>query len=162
VTVTLRSGAISREIETLAKKCMDAVGLRVDFHVTPFQDAIKELEKGEYQMYFGGFGGSPSGWPELLQLYGKQTQQINISRFKFAAYDGAAEQFLRSATEAEQIAAARKMSELARTYMPELPVIFRLENDFVQPWLLGFRPPVFATYWKYLDIDLAQRRQAGH
>jgi ABC-type transport system substrate-binding protein len=162
VTVTLRSGAISREIETLAKKCMDAVGLRVDFHVTPFQDAIKELEKGEYQMYFGGFGGSPSGWPELLQLYGKQTQQINISRFKFAAYDGAAEQFLRSATEAEQIAAARKMSELALTYMPELPVIFRLENDFVQPWLLGFRPPVFATYWKYLDIDLAQRRQAGH
>ena len=162
VVVTLRSGAISREIQTLLKKCMDAVGLRVDFHVTPFQDAIKELEKGEYQMYFGGFGGSPSGWPELLQLYSKQTAQINVSRFKFAAYDRAAEQFLRSATEAEQIAAARKMTELAQTYMPELPVIFRQENDFVQPWLLGFRPPVFATYWKYLDIDLAQRRQAGH
>jgi ABC-type transport system substrate-binding protein len=162
VTFTLRSGAISREIQTLVKKGMDAVGLRVDFHVTPFQDAIKELEKGEYQMYFGGFGGSPSGWPELLQLYGKQTQQINISRFKFTAYDLAAEQFLRSATEAEQIAAARRMTELAQTYMPELPVIFRQENDFVQPWLLGFRPPVFATYWKYLDIDLSQRRQAGH
>jgi oligopeptide transport system substrate-binding protein len=162
VTVTVRSGAISREIQTLVKKCMDAVGLRVDFHVTPFQDAIKELEKGEYQMYFGGFGGSPSGWPELLQNYGKQTQQINISRFKFAAYDRAAEQFLRSATEAEQIAAARTMNELAQTYMPELPVIFRQENDFVQPWLLGFAPPIFATYWKYLDIDLARRRQAGH
>jgi ABC-type transport system substrate-binding protein len=162
VTVTLRSGSISREIQTLAKKCLDAVGLRVDFHVTPFQDAIKELEMGQYQMYFGGFGGSPSGWPELLQLYGKQTQQINVSRFKFAAYDSAAAQFLRSATEAEQIAAARTMTELAQTYMPELPVIFRQENNFVQPWLLGFRPPVFATYWKYLDIDLAQRRQAGH
>jgi ABC-type transport system substrate-binding protein len=161
VTVTLRSGAISREIQTLIKKGMDEVGLRVDFHVTPFQDAIKELENGEYQLYFGGFGGSPSGWPELLQLYGKQTQQINVSRFKFAAYDRAAEQFLRSATEAEQIAAARSMTEIAQTYMPELPLIFRQENNFVQPWLLGFRPPVFATYWKYLDIDLA-RRQAGH
>jgi len=162
LTVTLRSGAISREIETLVKKCMDAVGLRVDFHVTPFQDAIKELEKGEFQMYYGGFGGFPSGWPELLQIYGKQTQQINVSRFKFADYDRAAEQFLRSATEAEQIAAARKMTEIALTYMPELPLIFRQENDFVQPWVLGFRPPVFATYWKYLDIDLAQRRKAGH
>jgi hypothetical protein len=50
------------------------------------------------------------------------------------------------------------MSDLARTYMPELPVIFRLENDFVQPWLLGFRPPTFGTYWKYLDIDLARQR----
>ena len=156
--MTLRSGAISREIQTLVKKSMDAVGLRMDFHVTPFQDAIKELEKGKYQMYFGGFGGSPSGYPELLQLYSKQPQRVNVTQFKFAEYDRAAEQFLRSATDAEQIAAARKMSELARTYMPELPAIFRLENDFAQPWLLGFRPPVFATYWKYLDIDLSRRQ----
>lgn len=161
VVVTLRSGAISREIETLLKKNMDAVGLRMDFHVTPFQDAVKELERGEFQLYFGGFGGSPSGWPELLQLYSKQTQEINVSRFKFDAYDRAAEQFLRSATEAEQIATARTMTELAQTYTPELPAIFRLENNFVQPWLLGFRPPIFATYWKYLDIDLARRQQAG-
>src|SRR5205823_5033780 len=83
--------------------------------------------------------------------YSKQPQRVNVSQFKFAEYDRAAEQFLRSATDAEQIVAARKMSELARTYMPELPAIFRLENDFVQPWLLGFRPPVFSTYWKYLD-----------
>jgi ABC-type transport system substrate-binding protein len=158
LVLTLRSGAISREIQTLFKRSLDAVGLRTDFHVTPFQDAIKELEKGKYQMYFGGFGGSPSGYPELLQLYSKQPQRVNVSQFKFAEYDRAAERFLRSATDAEQIAAARKMSELARTYMPELPAIFRLENDFVQPWLLGFRPPVFATYWKYLDIDLARRR----
>ena len=157
LAMTLRSGAISREIQTLVKKSMDAVGLRMDFHVTPFQDAIKELEKGKYQMYFGGFGGSPSGYPALLQLYSKQPQRVNVTQFKFAEYDRAAEQFLRSATDAEQIAAARKMSELARTYMPELPAIFRLENDFAQPWLLGFRPPVFATYWKYLDIDLAPR-----
>jgi len=158
LAMTLRSGAISREIQTLVKKSLDAVGLRMDFHVTPFQDAIKELEKGKYQMYFGGFGGSPSGYPELLQLYSKQPQRVNVSQFKFAEYDRAAEQFLRSATDAEQIVAARKMSELARTYMPELPAIFRLENDFVQPWLLGFRPPVFSTYWKYLDIDLARRK----
>jgi ABC-type transport system substrate-binding protein len=158
ITLTLRSGAISREIQTLVKKSMDAVGLRMDFRVTPFQDAIKELEKGQYEMYFGGWGGSPSGYAELLQLYSKQPQRVNVSQFKFADYDRAAEEFLRSATESQRVALARKMSELARTYMPEMPVIFRLENDFVQPWLLGFRPPVFATYWKYLDIDLARRR----
>jgi hypothetical protein len=52
------------------------------------------------------------------------------------------------------------MIELARTYMPELPAFFRLENDFVQPWLLGFSPQVFSTYWKYLDIDMARREAA--
>jgi ABC-type transport system substrate-binding protein len=160
--MTLRAGAISREVQTLVKRGLDAVALRVDFHVTPFQDAIKELEGGEYQMFFGGFGGSPSGYPELMQLYSKQSPRVNVSRFKLAAYDQAAEQFLRSATVAEQVAAARTMSDIARSYMPELPLIFRLENDFVQPWLLGFSPPVFATYWKYLDIDLARKRQSGH
>ena len=52
------------------------------------------------------------------------------------------------------------MSEIARTYVPLIPTIFRLENDFVQPWLLGFRPQMFQTYWKYVDIDLERRQQA--
>ncbi|MEP6655817.1 MAG: ABC transporter substrate-binding protein [Betaproteobacteria bacterium] len=160
LTMTLRSGALSREIETLWKRNMDAVGLRFEFHVTPFQDAIKELEHGQFQIYFGGFGGSPSGYPELMQLYSKQTQQFNISQFKLAEYDRAAEQFLHSKTEAQRIRAAGVMSELARTYTPLLPAVFRLESNFVQPWVHGFSAPIFATYWKYLDIDLAQRQAA--
>jgi hypothetical protein len=50
---------------------------------------------------------------------------------------------------------------LARTFVPMIPLIFRLESDFVQPWVQGFSPPVFKTYWKYLDIDLARRREGG-
>jgi ABC-type transport system substrate-binding protein len=158
ITVTLRSGALSREIQTLWKKNMDAIGLRMDFHVTPFQDAIKEMQQGQFQIIFRGFGGSPSGYAELLQLYSKQPRRVNAGLFNLPEYDRAAEQFLRSGTASEQIAAARKMSELARTYVPLLPVIFRLENDFVQPWLRGFSSPVFSTYWKYLDIDLDRRK----
>jgi ABC-type transport system substrate-binding protein len=158
ITVTLRSGALSREIQTLWKKNMDAIGLRMDFHVTPFQDAIKEMQQGKFQIIFRGFGGSPSGYAELLQIYSKQPRRVNASQFNLPEYDRAAEQFMRSGTTAGQIAAARKMSELARTYTPLLPVIFRLENDFVQPWLRGFSSPVFSTYWKYLDIDLDRRK----
>jgi ABC-type transport system substrate-binding protein len=158
ITVTLRSGALSREIQTLWKKNMDAIGLRMDFHVTPFQDAIKEMQQGRFQIIFRGFGGSPSGYAELLQIYSKQPRRVNASQFNLPEYDRAAEQFLRSGTAAGQIAAARNMSELARTYTPLLPVIFRLENDFVQPWLRGFSSPVFSTYWKYLDIDLDRRK----
>jgi ABC-type transport system substrate-binding protein len=158
VTLTLRSGAISREMQTLVHKNMEAIGVRMDFHVTPFQDAIKEMEQGKFQIIFRGFGGTPSGYPELLQLYGKQPRRINSGLFKLADYDKAAERFLRSATAPDQIAAARTMSNLARAYMPMLPAVFRLENDFAQPWLLGFSPPIFSTYWKYLDIDLDRRK----
>lgn len=158
LTLSQRTGAVSREVETLWKKNMDAVGLRMDFRVAPFQDMIKALEKGQFQMYYGGFGGSPSGYAELAQLHSKQPQRVNVVQFKLAEYDTAAEQFLHSESDAGQIAAARRMSDLARTYMPLLPAAFRLENNFVQPWVQGFSPMVFSTYWKYLDIDLDRRR----
>jgi oligopeptide transport system substrate-binding protein len=41
VTMSLRSGGITRELQTLLKKNLDAVGIRVDFHVAPFQEVIR-------------------------------------------------------------------------------------------------------------------------
>jgi ABC-type transport system substrate-binding protein len=157
IMMTLRTGAVMRELQTLWKKNLAAVGLRTDFHVTPFQDAVKELEQGKFQSYFGGFGGSPSGYNILAQLHSRQPRRVNITQFKNAEYDRAAEAFLRSPTSAGEIAAARKMNEIAYTYMPELPALFRLESHIAQPWVQGFAPPTFTTYWKYLDIDPAGR-----
>jgi len=158
IVLSLRTGGITRELQTLFKKNMDAIGLRTDFNVMPFQDMIKDLEKGKFQMYSGGFGGSPSGYNEHSQLHSKQPQRVNVVQFANADYDRAAEAFLKSATEEEQLAAARKMYGIARTYMPQLPVYFRLESNYVQPWLSGFRPGVFSSYWKYLDVDPAKRK----
>jgi len=156
--LSLRTGGTMREVQTLWKKNMEAIGLRTDFNVAPFQDIIKDLEKGKFQMYQGGFGGSPSGYNVHSQLHSKQPQRVNIGQFANADYDRAAEAYLRSATDEEQIAAARTMYGIARTYMPELPVYFRLESSYLQPWLTGFRPGVFSSYWKYVGIDAAKRK----
>jgi len=158
--LSLRTGAISREIQTQWKKDMDAIGLRMDYRLTPFQDVIKDLEAGKFQLYFGGYGGIPSGYAELMQLYGKEPPAVNASRFKSPDYDRAMEEYLRSGRDAEQIATARRMSEIARNLVPIIPAIFRLQNDFVQPWIVGYRPQMFQTYWKYVDIDLVRQRQA--
>jgi oligopeptide transport system substrate-binding protein len=163
ITMTLRSGAVMREVQTLWKKNLAAVGLRTDFHVTPFQDAIKELERGQFQTYFGGFGGSPSGYPELSQLHSRQPQRVNVTQFSDPEYDRAADAFLKSDSIEGQVAAARKMTDIAYTYMPELPAFFRLETNIVQPWVQGYAPPIFTSYWKYLDVDLKRRaRGLGH
>jgi ABC-type transport system substrate-binding protein len=161
LTLSLRTGAISREVQTLWKKDMDAIGLRMEYRLTPFQDLIKDLEAAKFQIYFGGYGGVPSGYAQLMQLQGTQPPAVNASRFRSAEYDRAMEAFLKSPTEDGRIAAARTMTDIARTYAPLIPGVFRLENIYVQPWLEGFSPPVFQTYWKYLDIDLARRRQAN-
>jgi ABC-type transport system substrate-binding protein len=159
LAITLASAASAREFETLMKKNLDAIGLRLTAHVTPFQDAVKEVTAGRYQMYYGSQGGDPSGWIGLRVLYGKSPPWSNISHFSSPEYDRAADEFLRAGTAAEQVAAARTMSNVAHNYAPMFPVAIQTENDFVQPWLLGFSPPVFQTHWKYMDIDVERKRQ---
>jgi oligopeptide transport system substrate-binding protein len=161
VVLSLRAAAISREMQTLWRRDMDAIGIRIDFHLTPFQDFIKEVIGGKFQLAAAGFGGIPTGDGILELLDSRQPPFANQSRFKFAEYDQWLDRFLRSPTTPEQIVAARRMTEMARAYMPLLPMIFRRENDFVQPWLLGFRPQVFSTYWQFMDIDLERRKRAG-
>jgi ABC-type transport system substrate-binding protein len=161
VVLSMRAAAISRETQTLWKRDMDAIGIRIDFHVTPFQDFVKELIAGKYQMSAAGFGGIPTGDGILELLDSRQPPFANQSRFKSAEYDQWVDRFLRSPTAPEQIEAARSMTAIARAYMPLLPMIFRRENDFVQPWLQGFRPQVFSTYWQFMDIDLDRRKRAG-
>jgi len=160
VTMSLRTGAISRETATLWKKSFDALALRSEFKMTPFQDFIKDLEGGKFQMYSAGYGGVPFGYAEMNQLDSRQPTSANAARFKFPEYDRTLDRFYASPNEAGRIAAARAASEIAATYVPLIPTIFRLENDFVQPWVLGYYKPLYISYWKYLDIDLARKQQA--
>jgi ABC-type transport system substrate-binding protein len=119
---------------------------------------IKDLDAGKFQIYFGGYGGEPSGYAELIQLHGIQPPTVNPSRFRNADYDRAMREFLRSPAEPGQRAAARTMAGIAQAYMPLLPVMFRFENYYLQPWVEGFAPPAFDNYWKYLDVG---RRPPG-
>jgi ABC-type transport system substrate-binding protein len=134
------------------------LGLRTDFHVTPFQEVIKELEGGKFQSFSGGYGGVPFGYAQMFQLDSRQPVTVNSVRFKLAEYDRTVDRFLASSNEEGRVAAARQASAIAAAYVPILPTIFRLENDFVQPWVQGYSPPVWTSYWKYLDIDPARRR----
>ena len=70
------------------------------------------------------------------------------------------ERFVSTPSEAERVKAARAMNDIARNYVPIVPLLFRLETHYVQPWVQGFAPPVFRSYWKYLDIDVAKRNRA--
>jgi oligopeptide transport system substrate-binding protein len=160
LTMSLRTGAISREIATLWKKNLEAIGLRTDFHLTPFQDVIKELEGGNFQMYAGGYGGAPFGYPQLWQIDGRQPVSVNVSRFKLPETEKLVDAFFASPDEPRRIAAARELSQIAASYVPVLPTIFRQQNDFTQAWVQGYYPMRYATYWKYLDIDVARQRQA--
>ena len=98
LSMMLATGGVSREIQTLWRRNMDAIGLRFEFREVPFQDYVKELEAGKFQIYSGGYGGTVSGYSELFELYSPEPSTVNTTRFKLKEYDAAMEQYLRSPT----------------------------------------------------------------
>lgn len=159
VTILTRPGSLWREWETLWKKNLAAVGIRAQFRELPPQDQFKEMQAGQFQMSIRGFGGTPLGYRNLAQLQGTQTTMVNPSRFRMIEYDRLYEQMMREPDLRKQTALSRRMSELAQIYVPLIPHVVEIDNNFVQPWLLGFYPNDFTSYWKYLDIDLAKRQR---
>jgi ABC-type transport system substrate-binding protein len=156
LSFTIFSGTVWREIQTLFRKNLDAVGLRVEFEVVPTQDLFKEAAQGKFQINIHGRGGGPRG---LLfgMLYGPAPPENNESRFRNGQYDRAFEEFLRAPDPATRLAEARTMSALTQVYAPMIPLMVDVENAFVQPWVAGYNRSPFATYYKYVDIDLARR-----
>ena len=156
LTFTIFSGTVWREIQTLFRKNLDAIGLRVEFKVVPTQDLFKEAAQGKFQINIHGRGGGPMG---LLfgMLYGPSPPENNESRFRNEQYDRAFEGFLRAPDAKTRDAHARVMSALTQVYAPMIPLMVDVENAFVQPWVTGYNRSPFATYYKFVDIDLARR-----
>ena len=51
ITMTLRTAPSTREEQTLLKKNMDAIGIRIEFKVTRFQELLKEADSGKLPAY---------------------------------------------------------------------------------------------------------------
>ena len=160
LTILTRPGTLWREWETLWKKNLDAIGLRVQFRELPAQDQFKEMEATHFQMSIAGWGGSPLGYVTLAQLQSGQTPRVNKSRFAMDEYDQLYAQMLREPDMQKQVALQRRMSEIAMAYMPLIPHVVEVDNTFVQPWVSGFYPNDFTSYWKYLDIDPVEQQRA--
>jgi oligopeptide transport system substrate-binding protein len=152
VTLTIFTGNVWREIQTLLKKNMDALGVRMEFRTVPVQDLFKEAAQGRFALNIHGRSLTPNGLG-FTTFYGPSPPEANESRFRYQPYDRAFEAFLRAPDETERLRAARTMSEILQAYAPVMPLLVDIQNAFVQPWLIGYFPSPFSSYFQYMDID---------
>ncbi|MCC7040954.1 MAG: hypothetical protein IT516_11665 [Burkholderiales bacterium] len=156
VVLTIFTGTVWREIQTLLKKNMDAIGVRLDFRAVPVQDLFKAAAQGQFALTIHGRSANPNGL--IFQtFYGPMPPEANESRFRYDAYDGAYRAFVRARDEPARMRAARTMTAILQGYAPVIPLLVDVENAFIQPWLMGYYPSPFSAYFQYLDIDLARR-----
>jgi ABC-type transport system substrate-binding protein len=151
IVITIFTGNVWREIQTLLKRDMDALGVRVEFKSTPLQDVFKEAAQGKFMMNIHGRAATPLG--TIFQtFYSTQPGEANESRFKSKEYDRALDAFFVADTDAARQKAASTMTEILQTYAPVMPLLYDVENAFVQPWLMGYHPSRVAAHWQYMDI----------
>jgi len=147
-----------REVDTLWKKNMDAIGIRMIVQQQTFAELLNLSRGGKLPMFNLGYRSlEPSGYQILQTLWGKSPIDTNPSQFNQPEYDAAYEQFLRTPAGPARTALARRMSEVSQAYMPLILHTYGIGNVLYYPWVQGYWPSQFGFSWKYLDIDPGKR-----
>jgi peptide/nickel transport system substrate-binding protein len=152
-----------REVDTLWKKNMDAIGIRMQVQQQTFGELLNLSRTGKLPMFNLGYRSlEPSGYQILQTLWGESPRDTNPSQFRQPAYDEAYQQFLRTPAGPARVALARRMSEISQAYMPLVLHTYGIGNVLYYPWLIGYWPSPFGFAWKYLDVDVALRDSRLH
>jgi len=151
-----------READTLWKKNMDAIGLRMNVQQQSFAELLNLSKAGKLTMFNLGLRAlEPSGYLVLQTLWSKSPHDTNRARFRNTEYDKAYEEFLRTPAGPQRVRLARRMAEIVQAYVPMTLHTNGIGNVLVSPWVLGYQPSQFAQSWKYLDLDVAKRNAVG-
>ena len=153
--------ARDRENNELWKRSLTAIGVRVDFVIQKWPDLLRMGRDGnQLQMWgVGWINNTPDGDAFVQLLYGPNSGQSNIGRFRNADYDKAyaASKKLPPGPERDKLYVT--MEKIIHAYTPVDLDVYRIENTLVRPWVLGYKKSVLNEHpWKYLDIDLARER----
>ena len=139
---------------------MDAVGLKMEFRVAQWPELLKQSLAGKLMMWgFGWQSGSPDSDLFFSLAYGANLGSSNDARFALKAYDALYAQQRSLPDGPERLALLREATRLLVAYMPYKFIAHRIQLDLTQPWVVGFRRPLFTTrLWAYIDVDADVRR----
>jgi ABC-type transport system substrate-binding protein len=153
------AGAVSRQYDDLWLRSMREVGIRMDFQVQAFPEAIKAAHAGKLQ--FSAFGWSGDIADDFMrQFYGPNAGAGNLSRFRNADYDALYNQSRRTANTAERNRLYEAMTKIVSAQAPWCTIAYRISSTVVAPQVRGYRKNVhhFVTPWDYLDMEAPQQR----
>jgi len=149
----------SRQYDELMQRNMKAIGLRIRFKVAQWPENAKAARAGKLMMWTQGYGSTaPDGLAAIERLYGPAAGGANLSRFRLPAMDALYDRLLALPDGPERLQAFHEAKELAVAYMPEKTTVHRVFSHMTQPWLLGYRPPLFGGRWFDLVDKGSDRR----
>ncbi len=152
----------SRQLNELWQKNMRAIGIRLEFATAKWPENLKAARAGKLQMWgVGSLAAATDGQQSLQRLYGPQSGQGNLARFKLPAFDAVYDQLTVLPDGPEREKLFEQAKRLSVAYAPYKVHVHRFVADLQQAQLVGWRRPLFwQECWHMVDIDLAARATA--
>lgn len=146
---------VDREHAELWKKSLDAIGVRIEFIVAPFQENFKAAKQCKLMMWESSWGADyPDGENFVQLLYGPNSGQSNNGCYRSRTYDGFYEKALALP---DSPARNRLFLEMARQM--EVDGAWSLQASRERRWLIrpevqGFkRHPILHAEWQYMSVQ---------
>jgi len=155
ITRNTEPNSLSRAIDELWDKSLRAVGIRLQLKIQQWPENLKAAQSGRYQMWpVGSLASQPDGQGALQRYYGPGSGTQNLPRFKDARFDSIYDRMQALPDGPERDALFKEAKRIAVTYMPYKVHVHRIVTDMEQPWMSGFRRPLFwQDFWQFVDID---------
>lgn len=145
----------TRRFDELMKRDMTAIGLRIEFTPQLWPVQYKAARAGKLMMWSTmGRASYPDGLQGFQRYDGAASGGINLSRFDRPEMNALLAQMLALPDGPERDAVFREAKRQAAAWMPYKLRTHPMQNILTQPWLVGYRPPLFRSNWyEFVDIE---------
>jgi ABC-type transport system substrate-binding protein len=150
---------VYRLLAEVRKKSMDAIGVRLSVRIGNWAEQLKAARAGNFMVWtVGSTAATPDGQGALERDYGPASGGANLARFKLPAFDRIYERMKGLPDGPERQRLFTQANNLLVAYAPYKVHLHRIVTDLWQPWLVGYRRPLFwQEFWHYVDIDAGPR-----
>ena len=149
----------SRQLDEQWRRDMKLLGVQIEFQPAKWPENLKAARAGKLQMWgVGSLASDPDGQGAFQKYHSKQIGGQNHARIQRPEMDALYDRLSVMPDGPERQALFAQAKRLSVVYAPYKTHVHRLVNDMAQPWVVGYRRPLFwLDYWQYLDIDGAAR-----
>jgi peptide/nickel transport system substrate-binding protein len=153
---------VYRLLTEVRKKSLDALGVRLTVRIGNWAEQLKAARAGNFMVWtVGSSASTPDGQGALERDYGPASGAANLARFRLAAFDRLYERMKGLPDGPERQALFTEANNLLIAYAPYKVHVHRIVTDLWQPWLVGYRRPLFwQDFWQYVDVDMTHRPPA--
>jgi ABC-type transport system substrate-binding protein len=150
--------ARSRGLAELWRRSLEGIGLRVVFRLAQWPENLKAMRAGKYMIWHLSYGAASPDSDSIFALaYRTDKGDPRAARFDLAAFNRIYRAQARLPDGPERARALTEASALLIAYLPYRFGVWVSVTDMMQPWVIGYRRNPFASYFRFVDIDMGLR-----